>query len=800
MRLHRLFLIFPLLAIWSSPLLAQCPAGEYEVRLELDPDAAWYEVHWYIRDIATDSFYIVGDAQEENYQEYRYCLPNNGCKYFTITDDYGDGLSGFGSAKFYVNDVLALQEYDLSYRYADSVMFGCLPGSLCVSPIDIDTGTWVTPNANETWYRFVPADTGIYKISSCSLLNTCGSKIWMYSTCSGLYLSENQVGADVFAEGECDNGAETSLFLAAGEDYFIRLRYATPGCSASPIHFTLTYEGPIKGCLDPTACNYQPLATVSDTCYYNGSPLCPELPDLSTNEAAFRSSMALESKDVANPCLVEEGCMRGLGTRFILAFDTYITNIGNQDYYIGETPEDINTPSSQFIWDPCHHHWHYLGYAEYILFNSAGVRLPIGSKAGFCVLDLICPPPTEKKFNCTRMGLTAGCSDVYDKTLDCQWVDITGIPPDDYTLVMRVNWDQSRDSLGRAEKEFENNWAQACFSLSYNGSNPDVEFHNDVCAPYVDCLGVKYGDALPDCNGVCNGPSLHGDWNQDTLRTVDDTQAYLAAANADSGDASSCLDLDADGTINVYDAALLQECSIHQDEPQYWIQEFACQFPTGFENTADLVALRAGAVDTIAKTFDIEIINPFNKVLGYEFSVSGLVIESVENIQPGYNGDLRFNPATSEIIGLGLDESAIEKNPLPDTLLRIHYSELTGTEVCVEKITAIVNNLYQRSNASIVTPACVMVKTSSVATPDNNAFRVYVQPNPFDEKTTVYFENEQAEPVNFTLTDVTGKTLRTFEGVTSNSVSIERGNLPAGAYFFTLRSSKGRVSGKIIAR
>ncbi len=293
---------------------------------------------------------------------------------------------------------------------------------------------------------------------------------------------------------------------------------------------------------------------------------------------------------------------------------------------------------------------------------------------------------------------------------------------------------------------------------------------------------------------------MHGDWNQDTLRTADDTQGYLATANTDDGDASSCLDLDGNGSINVYDAALLQECTLHQDDPQHWIQAFPCQFPTGFNNTQDLVSIMPGAVDTVAKTFDIAIANPYNEIMGYEFSVSGLNIGSIENRAAGFSPDLRFNAATGEIVGLGLDESAMNKHALPSNFLRIHYTALTGTEVCVEKITAVVNSKYQLSSASLATPNCVSVITSSVANPGNAAFGVYVQPNPFIEKTIIYFENEEAEPMRFDLRDVTGKTLRSFEGIRGNSVTIERNNLPTGTYFFTISGKTGNVSGKLVAQ
>ena len=800
MKLHKPLLLLSFI-IFSQGLFAQCPPGENEIRLEIDPDQYFYEISWTITDLESGFTYVSGDLPLDSAFVFTYCIPDDGCKVFEIIDDYGDGMQPDGYYKVYFNGDLIGSNIGERFFTSEKINFGCPPGTTCESGIPIDLGAWQTADGKQTWYKFIPQDTGIYKINTCDTLNACTSKIWVYSTCQNIQISDNVTGADFYADGGCANGAEASLYLAGGQDYYIRIRYEPEGCdTTAPIHFTLSYQGPIVGCMDPVACNYNPLATVSDTCIYPGDPNCAHAPDLVTNQDEFRSSMSLGSIDNPDACLVQEGCIRGLGTRYIINFTTFVENIGDLDYHIGPVPADTSAASNQFVWDPCHHHWHYLGYAEYVLFNSSGYRIPIGSKTGFCVLDLICPPE-ESKYTCVNMGISAGCGDVYEVGLPCQWIDITDIPADDYTMVLRVNWDKSPDGVGRLESDYSNNWAQACFTLSYsNNGIPEVVYHNDQCDPYTDCAGEVFGNAQPDCNGVCNGPSLQGDWNQDTLRNGADIQGYLDAANNDSGTPDFCLDLDGNASINVYDAALLQECNIHQNDPQYWIQRFPCQFPGGFLNTQDIVSLKPGTLDTVAKTFDIEILNPANKIIAYEFSVSGLTITQVENLSGSFNPDIRFNPATGEIIALGLDESAIAKNPIPTAFLRIHYSAVLGTEVCLENITAIVNSKYQQSNAMIASPNCIMVKTSGLQEATKVPFAVFVQPNPFNNATTIYFENEDFEPSDIQLKDIAGKTVRHFEGVRSNSVSIERNKLPAGTYIFSVQNSRGVVSGKIIAQ
>lgn len=797
MKLLRLFLAF-FFGFTVFQANAQCPPGQDDVRLEINSDYAFYELSWTIANQDGTVVYGTGTLPDSTTHSFNYCVPPDQCARFTIVDDAGDGFFADGWYRIFVNDTLVYTSKTGSYFITESVDFNCPPGASCISPIYLGLGSGVSPTADEVWYSFTPADTGMYVIATCDA--TCPTKIWVYDRCTGIFISENQLGTIYYAENGCPSGAASAhLNLEAGLEYFFRIRYQTEDCSTDPIPYNLVYLGPLVGCMDPAACNYEPLATVSsDTCIYPGNPACPYAPDFVVNEDVLNSSLLFSNMENANPCTVEEGCMRGLGTRYLIEFTTYIANIGDADYYIGKPPLDITEPTTQFVWDPCHNHWHYLGYAEYILFNSAGQRIPIGAKAGFCVLDLVCDPGITAKYKCNNMGITAGCGDVYEVGLPCQWIDITGIPADDYTMVVRVNWDKSPDKIGRVEKRYDNNWAQACFTLSYDGNTPEVLFNADSCKQFTDCTGEVFGNALIDCNGVCNGPALIGDWNQDTLRNEVDIMDYLVASLADNGASTPCNDLHEDGEINVFDAALLQECNIYADSQQHWIQRFPCQFPTGFLNTQDLVTLQPGAVDTVAKTFDIQIANPYHQIMAYEFSVSGLVIESVENLASEHHVVPLFNPANGKILALAADESSIQKNFTPSTFLRVHYSALTDHMVCVSEITAVVNNKYQQSNATLADPNCVPVTFVGLNEPNKAPFAVFVQPNPMRENTTIFFENKNAESMTFTLSDLTGRTLRSFSDLRGESINIERDALPQGTYLFTLRGSRGSVSGKLV--
>lgn len=774
---------------------AQCPAGQKNIRIEIDPDQYWYEVSWTVTNSNGAEVFANGVLSNDDYATFNYCIPADECIVFRMKDSYGDGMLPNGYYKLYVNDILIFENLNGDFDYSENTYLNCPIGSYCNAPFPLDTGLWAAAPGGEQWYRFIPAVNGTYQISTCQPDNNCPSKIWVYDHCDNISTNNDQTGTIFYADAGCENGAVATLYLAAGSSYFVRLGYVSAGCSTDSLHFGLSYVGPVIGCTDPAACNFNPLASVSDTCIYPGDPECPNAPDLVVLENVLRNSLQLDFIANGDACAVEEGCIRGVGDRDILRFTTHIKNIGNQDYYIGAPPNAPGVVSDQFFWDPCHNHWHYRGYAEYLLYDDNGTRLPIGTKNGFCVLDLECSDGGQGQYGCNNMGITAGCGDIYGASLPCQWVDITDLPAGTYTLVMRVNWDKSPDKLGRVEKGFENNWAQACFDLSYNGNNPVVDFLDDVCPVYTDCTGETYGEAQPDCEGNCNGVSIRGDWNHDTLRNNIDVTSYINASLADDENATECRDLHPNGNIDVYDAALLQECSLYADDLDHWGLGYPCQFG-GFENTKDIVYLLPGSLDTVAKTFDVQIVNPYNPVMGFEFSVSGLNIASVENISSTLNATI-LHDNTGEILALAADESTIKKNILPTSFLRVHYSELTGPEVCISAITAVVNAKYQRSEALLADPNCVGTGLVSSQEPGQAAFSVFVQPNPFRENATIFFENALAEPTTVTLSDMTGRTVRNFENIRSEFVTFDRGNLAEGVYIFTISGSRGQVSGKI---
>lgn len=193
-------------------------------------------------------------------------------------------------------------------------------------------------------------------------------------------------------------------------------------------------------------------------------------PDLIVVESALRNSLRVDSIFNNDNCYIEEGCLAGTGNRELIKFTTQISNVGDADFYVGTPPASISEANDAWAWDACHGHWHYDGYAEYVLLDSDDNVIPAGFKSGFCLADIMCDTGYERKYTCLNQGISAHCTDVYSSQLDCQWIDVTNVPDGIYKLRVRVNFQEEPDFYGVHESTYQNNSAEVCFMLSRTAS------------------------------------------------------------------------------------------------------------------------------------------------------------------------------------------------------------------------------------------------------------------------------------------------------------------------------------------
>lgn len=193
-----------------------------------------------------------------------------------------------------------------------------------------------------------------------------------------------------------------------------------------------------------------PTATATATPTAEPTPAGP-MPDLMVDAPLLASSKRFTTEEFpADDCAVVEGCIAGPGPRDLLRFSTGVVNMGTADLHIG----DPSTNPEDFDFSACHGHYHYKGFAEYELTDASGVVVT-GHKQAFCLMDGHDwgTPNAGNDYDCSNQGLSVGWEDIYSHNLDCQWVDVTGLPSGDYTLTVKVNAEQRLDEWGPGEND-----------------------------------------------------------------------------------------------------------------------------------------------------------------------------------------------------------------------------------------------------------------------------------------------------------------------------------------------------------
>jgi hypothetical protein len=221
-------------------------------------------------------------------------------------------------------------------------------------------------------------------------------------------------------------------------------------------------------------------------------------PDLRLNGDVLSQSIFIETRDIdPRSCSVDEGTILSGGRRRLMRFSTSATNIGTGDLFL---PDPALDHSGIFEFAKCHGHYHFKGYADYVLKNLDGTVAVKGHKESFCIEDNIqgagksLPPrPPERlidagpapvapwtpalRTNCHHPGLHKGWSDAYLNTTEGNWIDITGVAPGDYLLSIEINPEHMI-----AELRYDNNSAQVKVHI------PDPTADGKVCPASSDAI------------------------------------------------------------------------------------------------------------------------------------------------------------------------------------------------------------------------------------------------------------------------------------------------------------------------
>ncbi|XP_037537759.1 lysyl oxidase-like 5b [Nematolebias whitei] len=193
------------------------------------------------------------------------------------------------------------------------------------------------------------------------------------------------------------------------------------------------------------------------------------LPDLIPDPYAIQAGAYVQRMQMyALRCAAEENCLarsaysptvRDIDFRVLLRFPQKVKNQGTADFLPVK-------PKYQWDWHSCHQHYHSMdAFSNYDLLDMvSGLKVAEGHKASFCLEDTGCDHGFRRRYACTShtQGLSPGCHDTYAANIDCQWIDITDVPPGNYILQVTVN-----PNFLVLESDFTNNVVQC--EIMYTG-------------------------------------------------------------------------------------------------------------------------------------------------------------------------------------------------------------------------------------------------------------------------------------------------------------------------------------------
>lgn len=268
---------------------------------------------------------------------------------------------------------------------------------------------------------------------------------------------------------------------------------------------------------------------------------CP-LPDLSIDEGRMRGSLDVQDVPFEDgDCAIYEGCVAGPGMRRLLRFATTTPNLGTADLRFGNPGNN-----DLFEYSECHEHDHFTGYAVYELLAPDGSVAANGHKQAFCLMDYEnWDNGGRARYDCSFQGIGVGWADTYDAYLDCQWIDITDVPPGDYTLRVSLNPDRIIPEL-----TYDNNVMQVPVQVLAPSDEPPVteDCVTDGYGEHRNCgweiagtFACTPGEELTlGCEDACSGRC----WEDTTLRICEGADVACRGADAlvnnDDGCGGTC--------------------------------------------------------------------------------------------------------------------------------------------------------------------------------------------------------------------------------------------------------------------
>jgi len=193
----------------------------------------------------------------------------------------------------------------------------------------------------------------------------------------------------------------------------------------------------------PRTCNDPGFPAIHEPCWRREPT--GDLPNFTVRANVIAPSIQIRMENFTpTSCAVVDRCVAAPGMRRVMRFSFWVHNDGPADFYLGP-PTGRNAIPDLFTQNSCNRVYELTGWGEYDLINADTMECAgYGHKQSFCLMDLArgtggTTIPAAMQYNCNNQGIHAGYIDIYDRSLPCQFLDITDVAAGNYILRARVN-------------------------------------------------------------------------------------------------------------------------------------------------------------------------------------------------------------------------------------------------------------------------------------------------------------------------------------------------------------------------
>ncbi|MFM7901807.1 MAG: T9SS type A sorting domain-containing protein, partial [Bacteroidota bacterium] len=255
------------------------------------------------------------------------------------------------------------------------------------------------------------------------------------------------------------------------------------------------------------------------------------------------------------------------------------------------------------------------------------------------------------------------------------------------------------------------------------------------------------------------------------------------------GSSAPCHDLNGDGQVSVYDAALAMWCinTPHAPHPA-GANTNECNFPRNILNPNDTAALAITTVDFTNGFMDIEIRSSDSDIKAYQFTVSGINPSSVVSLADPieFPVDIRLINGGTSLFAISRHDSTLMRSASPQPLCRIYFSAVTDSVICIDNIRDIVNQNTERV-VTYVYGGCVPTGSNGVS--DVSANSVFqIAPNPVQHQLHLQVK-QYTDGLSYSISDPSGRIVIGETAINSPTVTIETSGLSSGVYLLQLHSN-----------